>query len=136
MAAFRTAIPGLPHATTPFALDVGDRTVEGYLFLPGTPRRVASTALWPVICPATAESTYWHVAAPMLDSGTGCATFTTSTTTSTGTGSVRRRPRGAPSILEAVARWALQQPGVHEVFHASPRQGAPTPRAGRPRAGG
>ncbi len=109
--AFRTALPSLPHVTTPFALDVGDGEVTGYLFMPSGGVNIAVTVLWPVDGCATAESSYWQIAAPLLDTDTACVVFAPNT----------------EQNVRAVVRWVRQQPGVDRLLEATP-----DPALGRP----
>jgi hypothetical protein len=117
--AFRTALPSLPHATTAFALDVDDGEVAGYLFMPAGRVNASVTVLWPVGDCATAESSYWQIAAPLLDTDTACVVFT---------------PNTKPSV-RAVVQWVRQQPGVDHLLEARPalatRQPDPTTERGR-----
>ena len=112
--AFRTALPSLPHATTPFALDVDNVEVAGYLFMPAGRVNASVTVLWPVGGCATAESSYWQIAAPLLDTDAACLVFT---------------PNTAQSV-RAVVQWVRQQPGVDRLLEAPPapasRQPDPT----------
>jgi len=101
--AFRTALPSLPHATTPFVLEADDAAIAGYLFMPAGRRRAALTVLWPVGSGATAESSYWQIATPLLDTDTACAVFAPNTEHS----------------VRAVARWVRQQPGVDHLLEAA-----------------
>lgn len=102
-AAFRAAVPMLPHPATPFTVQVDDTATAGYLFLPAGATAPASVVLRAIRPSTTAESGYWQVALPILDSGIGCAVFTAAAT------------RISP-ITSAVARWAAQQPGVGAVI--------------------
>lgn len=99
VSAFRAAIPLLPHPTTPFALAIDGESVAGYLFLPTERRSGLPTVTWRVEPPVTVEAGYWHVAVPILQSGTGCAVFAT--------GSAR-----PDVVFSAVTQWVQQQPGV------------------------
>ena len=112
--AFRTALPSLPHATTPFALDAGDLEVAGYLFMPAGRVNASVTVLWPVGGSATAESSYWQIVAPLQDMDTAWLVFA---------------PNTEPSV-RAVVQWARQQPGVDHLLEATPapasRQSDPT----------
>lgn len=105
--AFRAALPSLPYATTPLALLVDEVAVSGYLFLPAGPASAVATVLWPVAAGATAESSYWQVAVPVLEADIAFAVFATEP---------RRlgdsQPQsGTETIVGAVGRWARQQPG-------------------------
>ena len=117
--AFRTALPSLPHATTPFALDIDNAEVAGYLFMPAGQVNASVTVLWPVSSCATAESSYWQIAAPLLDADTACLVFAPNTERS----------------VRAVVRWVRQQPGVDHLLEARPapatRQPDPTTESGR-----
>jgi len=98
--AFRTALPSLPHVTTPFALHVDDLEVAGYLFMPADRADASVTVLWPVGGCATAESSYWQIAAPLLDTDTAWVVFAPDTEQS----------------VRAVVQWVRQQPGVDQVL--------------------
>lgn len=106
--AFRTALPSLPHATTPFVLDLDDARVCGYLFMPAGRASASLTVLWPVASCATAESSYWQIAAPLLDTDTACAVFAPNTEHS----------------ISAVARWARRQVGVDHLLLTAPAAAA------------
>jgi hypothetical protein len=117
--AFRTAVPSLPHATTPFVLDVDDVEVAGYLFMPIGRVNASVTVLWPAGSCATPESSYWQVAAPLLETDTACAVFA---------------PNSEQSV-RAVVAWTRQQPGVDHLLEATPvpatRRPDPTFERGR-----
>jgi hypothetical protein len=100
--AFRTALPSLPHAATPFALHLDDLDVAGYLFMPADRASASVTVLWPVGGCATAESSYWQIAAPLLDTDTACLVFAPDT----------------EQGVRAVVQWARQQPGVDHLLAA------------------
>lgn len=105
--AFRTALPSLPHAATPFAFDIDDVEVAGYLFMPAGRVNASLTVLWPVGGCATAESSYWQIAAPLLDTNTACLVFAPNTEES----------------VRAVVQWARQQPGVDHLLDAGSAHG-------------
>jgi hypothetical protein len=117
--AFRTALPSLPHPTTPFMLDIDDGEVAGYLFMPAGRASASLTVLWPVGGCTTAESSYWQIAAPLLDTDTACAVFAPNTEQS----------------VHAVVQWVRQQPGVDHLLEAGPasvlRQTDPASERGR-----
>jgi hypothetical protein len=103
--AFLTALPSLPHATTPFALHVDDVEVAGYLFMPAGRVSASVTVVWPVAGCATAESSYWQIAAPLLDTDTACLVFAPDT----------------EQCVRAVVQWVRRQPGVDHLL-ASPHR--------------
>jgi len=103
----------------PFVLDVDDVEVAGYLFMPIGRVNASVTVLWPVGSCATPESSYWQVAAPLLETDTACAVFA---------------PNSEQSV-RAVVAWARQQPGVDHLLEATPvpatRRPDPTFERGR-----
>ena len=99
VSAFRTAVPLLPYAGSPFTLEHDGAEVHGYLFLPaGTP---SCAVAWNVPAGGTVESTYWQVAVPVLESGAACVVYTAADSDGT---------------RQAVARWLREATGIDHLI--------------------
>lgn len=132
ISAFRSAVPLLPHLTTPFELVVEGVRVTGYLFLPAGSRGPCPAVIWPVEPDATVESSYRQIAVAILESGVACAVCAPA--------NERRSHRDDDTpwvsmavLTDAVTQWVQQQPGVDataEPLRLPPNgQGACTPLA-------
>ena len=105
VSAFRSALSLLPHPATVIELSVGAQTASGYLFMPAGGVSVRPAVIWPVEPTSTVESSYRHVALPVLESHAACALFAASSATC------------FPSdpLVDAVVQWVRDQRGIDHI---------------------